>query len=97
MIKFRKPSTKEIQIKLNNKHTIQNQNTLKGEKNMIVNGEQMNFESDLTVDGLLDELDLVSDRVVVEINMDIVDKNQYASRILDQRDTIEIVGFVGGG
>ena len=64
---------------------------------MIVNGEQMNFESDLTVDGLLDELDLVSDRVVVEINMNIVDKSQYASRILDQRDTIEIVGFVGGG
>ncbi len=64
---------------------------------MIVNGEQMNFDSELTVDGLLNELDLVSDRVVVEINMDIVDKNQYASRILDQRDTIEIVGFVGGG
>ncbi len=60
---------------------------------MIVNGEQMNFDSELTVDGLLNELDLVSDRVVVEINMDIVDKNQYASRILDQRDTIEIVGF----
>ena len=64
---------------------------------MIVNGEQMNFDSELTVDGLLNELDLVSERVVVEINMDIVDKNQYASRILDQRDTIEIVGFVGGG
>lgn len=35
--------------------------------------------------------------VVVEVNKEIVYKEQYASQILSDRDTIEIVHFVGGG
>lgn len=35
--------------------------------------------------------------VVVEVNKEIVYKDQYASQILSERDTVEIVHFVGGG
>lgn len=35
--------------------------------------------------------------VVVEVNKEIVYKDQYASQSLSDRDTVEIVHFVGGG
>lgn len=64
---------------------------------MIVNGEEMHLEGQMTVIQLLQELDLAVDRVVVEINREILPKETFGEHLLDQRDTIEIVGFVGGG
>ncbi len=36
-------------------------------------------------------------RIAVEINLEIVPKNQYDSTVLKDQDTVEVVSFVGGG
>nr|WP_156204765.1 sulfur carrier protein ThiS [Candidatus Syntrophocurvum alkaliphilum] len=64
---------------------------------MIVNGKEMKFEKDITVNELLQKLDLNPDKVVVEVNLDIVSKDRYDEHILSDSDSVEIVAFVGGG
>lgn len=71
--------------------------TKRGGKTLLVNGEILEFDSELNINKLLLELKLFPERVVVEVNMNIISKEHYETTLLDNRDTIEIVGFVGGG
>ncbi|MFJ7736352.1 sulfur carrier protein ThiS [Lysinibacillus sp. NPDC097287] len=50
-----------------------------------------------SIQDLLQLYELENRIVVVEVNKEIVLKKQYASLTLSDRDTIEIVHFVGGG
>ncbi|MTI49009.1 MAG: sulfur carrier protein ThiS [Firmicutes bacterium] len=64
---------------------------------MIVNGKEMTLEENSNVIDLLNKLNLDEEKVVVEINMEIISKEVYSERILNDDDKIEIVGFIGGG
>lgn len=64
---------------------------------MIVNGKEMNFEENLTVLELLKNLSISENRVVVEVNYNIITKEQFSEVILNKEDKVEIVSFVGGG
>lgn len=64
---------------------------------MIVNGKEMNFEENLTVIELLKNLSISENRVVVEVNYNIITKEQFLEVILNKEDKVEIVSFVGGG
>lgn len=61
-----------------------------------VNGEEYITEKD-TVLGLLREMDVVPERVAVEVNLAIVKKSFFDSFRLKDGDSVEIVNFVGGG
>lgn len=62
---------------------------------IIVNGKQMElFE---TVQQLLIHYSLENRIVVVEVNQDIVMKDNYETTSLSHGDVVEIVHFVGGG
>ncbi len=50
-----------------------NFNKREGEK-MIINGKEMCFKPNITINAMLDELNLDKDKVVVEINMEIIQK-----------------------
>jgi sulfur carrier protein len=62
-----------------------------------VNGEEKEIEDGLTVSHLLEELQIRSARVVVELNRDIVSREAHGSTLLKEGDALEIVHFVGGG
>jgi sulfur carrier protein len=64
---------------------------------IILNGKPKDIISSLTIEGLLEELKVNSKSVVVELNLDILDKNKYSSTYLKENDKVEIVHFVGGG
>lgn len=64
---------------------------------MIVNGIEMKFNTNITVIELLQKLEIDKDKVVIEINLEIISKENYNDRIINEDDKIEIVGFVGGG
>lgn len=64
---------------------------------MIINGQPMQFEDVTSITTMLQKLGLSPGKVVVEVNMDIVPKEQFDGRILNEEDTIEVVSFVGGG
>ncbi len=63
---------------------------------MIINGEEKNFSA-ATVQELLKELGYLDERVVVEVNLQIVPKEQWSTHQLSDADRLEIVSFVGGG
>ncbi len=64
---------------------------------MKVNGKEFEFKSDMTISKLLEDIGVKKDRVVVEINLNIIENNQYDSYIVREEDVIEVIRFVGGG
>lgn len=76
------------------------ENRLEGAKEIIyirLNGEEQGIDQGLTVSVLLQELDILSDRVAVEINMEILEKQDFECRALKEGDHVEIISFIGGG
>ena len=64
---------------------------------VILNGEQQTLSEGLTIAGLIDHLGLNQRRIAVEVNREIVAREQYTVRALANGDQVEIVHFVGGG
>ncbi len=62
-----------------------------------VNSKQQNLEEGATVAVLLAMLGLMERRVAVEVNLELVTRNEWAAFKLKDGDRIEIVSFVGGG
>jgi len=65
--------------------------------NVIVNGESREVPSGLTVAELLRQLDISPRGVAVEVNLQIVPRNQHEQHRLSEGDRLEIVTLVGGG
>jgi sulfur carrier protein len=63
---------------------------------ITVNGEERQIEPK-TVLGYIVEIGIDPRRVAVELNMDILEKGEYATTMLKEGDALEIVHFVGGG
>ena len=53
--------------------------------------------SNIVLKDLINELNLTADQVVVEVNEKIISKESFGELMLDGREKIEIVGFIGGG
>ena len=64
---------------------------------ILVNGERRDATLGTTVDDLLRELEIRSDRVAVEVNLEVLDRQEFARRGLRDGDRIEIISFIGGG
>jgi thiamine biosynthesis protein ThiS len=64
---------------------------------ITVNGEKRTYVDSLTLVGLLELLGVNPKSVVVERNLQIVDRSQVESEIVQDGDSIEIIRFVGGG
>ena len=62
-----------------------------------VNGESRGVSEGQTVAALLHELDIRVDRVAVELNLEILDRNDFDTRGLREGDRVEILSFIGGG
>jgi sulfur carrier protein len=62
-----------------------------------VNGEQRDWQADATVGDLLRELAIKTERVAVELNLEILDRKEFDQRRLKQGDRVEILSFIGGG
>ncbi len=62
-----------------------------------LNGEEKEIADGLSIARLLEELQIRSGRVVVELNRDIVSREAHGSTLLKGGDALEIVHFVGGG
>ena len=63
---------------------------------VTVNGESKNAAG-LTVAEFLEESGYRTDRVAVEINLEIVRKSDFETTVIKDGDSIEVVSFVGGG
>ncbi len=64
---------------------------------MIVNGQDVKLSENITVSEMLNTLNVDAEKVVVEVDMEIIDKDQYESKKLSKDSKVEIIRFVGGG
>ena len=64
---------------------------------MTLNGKNIDLSEDITIEKLLKKYDLDPKKVVVEVNMEIVDDVAYSTYLLKNQDVIEVISFVGGG
>ena len=64
--------------------------------NLTINGETQ-ISSAETLALLVEQLSMKPDRVAIELNREIVPRDQWPQTALHDGDRLEIVHFVGGG
>ena len=64
---------------------------------MKVNGKKMDMEDITTLSSLLSKLGVNENKVVVELNKEIINKEKYSKINLQEDYVIEVISFVGGG
>ncbi len=64
---------------------------------MMVNGEERTVREGCTLAEFLDAEGYRTERVVTELNLEIVPKSEYETTVLKDSDSLEILSFVGGG
>ena len=63
----------------------------------IINDETFTFDEELTVSQLLEQMEIDTDRIVVEHNGTLIKKEAFDSHIVRSDDRLELLEFVGGG
>ena len=64
---------------------------------IILNGKPHNIKEKTNIISLLETLSLSEKKVAVEINEEVVPRDNYVKKILSDKDRVEIVHFIGGG
>ena len=62
-----------------------------------LNGAPYEINTGTNLNELLNELKIQKNKVAIEVNGEIVEKNKYPNLILNENDRVEIVHFIGGG
>ena len=68
-----------------------------GNINITINGEKKDVPENSTVQELVDSMKIKNKMFVVEKNLKIVNKEDYSVCKLEAGDSLEIIGFFGGG
>lgn len=64
---------------------------------MLLNGKEVDYGVDVTVEELLHRLKLQQGTVVVEVDEEIISKHEFTTKKLSSESKVEIIRFVGGG
>ncbi len=62
-----------------------------------LNGASYEINRGTKLNELLNKLKLQKNKVAIEVNGEIIEKNKYPNLILRKGDKVEIVHFIGGG
>lgn len=64
---------------------------------ITVNGDLKDVQSGVTLAGLIESLGFDSLRIVVELNREVVQRQQFGEVVLNSGDVVELIEFVAGG
>jgi len=62
-----------------------------------INNKDKQIKKNSSIHDLLDFLNLEPNGLVLEVNLNIIKKDKYDEFILKNKDTVEIITFMGGG
>ena len=62
-----------------------------------LNGDPYEINVGTNLNELLNKLKIQKNKVAIEVNGEIVERNKYPNLILNKNDRVEIVHFIGGG
>lgn len=64
---------------------------------IFINGEAREIGNAVTVSTLLDKLELPRQRIAIELNRQVIRKQDWEATPVSENDKVEVVHFVGGG
>lgn len=64
---------------------------------ITVNGEAVQLSSPMTVEELLDTVEVPPNYLAVELNENVVPREEYGDHTVADGDAVEVVTLVGGG
>jgi len=64
---------------------------------ILLNGQEKQFSTPVTIQALLQEMGLAERRVAVEVNREIIPRSQHDVYQLKNDDRVEVVFAIGGG
>lgn len=64
---------------------------------VTVNGQTVKIESEMTVEHLLDSVEVPPNYLAVEVNQEVVPREEYTTHVVTSGDEVEVVTLVGGG
>ena len=70
---------------------------IKNKIKITVNGKQMQIIPKFSLKSLITKLKMPQNKIAIELNKKIIDKNRISKIQLKKGDKIEIVHFIGGG
>ena len=62
-----------------------------------LNGDPYEINNRTNLNELLNNLKIQKNKVAIEVNGEIIEKDKYQNLILKKDDKVEIVHFIGGG
>ena len=62
-----------------------------------LNGDPYEINNGINLNELLNKLKIQKNKVAIEVNGEIIEKDKYQNLILRKDDKVEIVHFIGGG
>jgi sulfur carrier protein len=62
-----------------------------------LNGDSYEINSGTNLNELLNKLKIEKNKVAIEVNGEIIQRDKYKNLILNKDDKVEIVQFIGGG
>lgn len=62
-----------------------------------VNGQAVSISQPMTVEQVLDTVDVPPNYLAVEVNAEVVPREEYVRRVVEAGDEVELVTLVGGG
>ena len=62
-----------------------------------LNGDPYEVNDRTNLNELLNKLKIQKNKVAIEVNGEIVQKDKYSNLVLNKSDKVEIVHFIGGG
>ena len=62
-----------------------------------LNGDPYQINKGTNLNELLNKLKIQKNKVAIEVNGEIVQKDKYTNLVLNKDDKVEIVHFIGGG
>jgi sulfur carrier protein len=65
--------------------------------NISINGALQQFDSPISITGLIEHMQIGKKRIAIERNGEIVPRGQFDQQMLADGDKLEIVVAVGGG
>ncbi|UXV37893.1 sulfur carrier protein ThiS [Staphylococcus simulans] len=63
----------------------------------IINGDPFTFDTEVTIQDILNHLELDKKRVIAEHNQNLIQREDFANQIVREDDRLELLEFVGGG
>lgn len=62
-----------------------------------VNGRDFKWEENLTIEKILEKNKYTFPKIIVKINNEVIEKEDYSSRIVNKGDDVKVIHLLAGG